>query len=252
MEKCIKYCGNESTIYKVNKCVIGKTYGLNYQFLDDNYNSVQPNGAVCCKDFLQDVVFVETTMQKCLEIYNYSYEYTGILEKQAKLILALDYGITDSNLVDLVSNVQNFINKYEEYLGFDKTVIVTDDDKTIALCHFSKQWIDSPILLSLYLLIVRYCLTYKEEEDIFNYLLKPTMKYNMESNDSFCFVNKGNRVIQFMKDLPKILTELPKWTDLIDYVGKPNYTTNRDSLNYVVHYSGMMAFIQFISNGTKV
>jgi hypothetical protein len=55
-----------------------------------------------------------------------------------------------------------------------------------------------------------------------------------------------------MKDLPKILTELPKWTDLIDYVSKPNYTTNRDSLNYVVHYSGMMAFIQFISNGTKV
>ena len=247
MGKNIKYCGNEIIIYDVNIDVFGKKKGLSYQFLDDNYNSIQPNGAVCCKDFLQDVVFVEELMQKELTIYKYTYSYTGVLATQSKLILALNYGVTDSRLVDMLSNVQNYINTYEEYLGFDKSVFVTDDDKTIAICHFSKQWIQSPVLLSLYLLLIRYCLTYKVGDDIFKYLNYPKMDYGMEADDRFYFVQNKGRLVTFMQDLKDILPTLPKFSDLVSYVNTRNYTTNSVDLNEIVHYSGVMAYTQYLN-----
>ena len=247
MVKNMKYCGNESTIYEINKRVIGKTHGLSYQFLDNDYNSIQKNGAVCCKDFLQDVVFTETLMQPSLEIYNYEYKYTGILSEQSKLILALDYGITDSQLVDKMSNLQLFLNRFEEKLGFDKTIIITDDDKTIALCHFSKSWIQSPVLLSIYLLLLRYCINYTGDVDIFEYLKNPKDIKSLEQDDRVSFTVKTNRLVIFLQNLKDFLDTLPKFSDLIKYgESKEHNYTLQTPLNYIVHYSGVMAYLQFI------
>lgn len=242
MEKKIKYCGKESTVYEVNDKVVGKLKGLSYQFVDDNYNSIQPNGAVCCKDFLQDIVFCEEILFPAMTIYNYTYTFTGKLKEQVKLILALDYGFTDSKLVDNMINLQTFLNIYEEEIGFDKSIITLDDNKTIAFCHFSKQWIQSPVLLSLYLLLVRAGVKYNKSISIYEYLA--TMKSDeIENDDRFTFLQNNKRVITFMQNIKKYILDFPTWVTLSEFKkGNNNYTIQTE-LNYIVHYSGMMSYI---------
>jgi hypothetical protein len=244
MVKIIKYTGKTSSIQDETKKIIGKTHGTSYQFLDDNYNTIQPNGAIQCKDFLQDVVYCETCLHPNLKIYNYNYSFTNTFNNQSKLILALNYNVTDSVLIDIVSNLQLFLNNYESELNFTKTIIMTDDDKTIALVHFGKEWISSPALFSLFTLFLRYCINYTSTQTIAEYLKQPLKMTLIDDNDVFLFKNKNEKLLNFILNLnQELISELPTWqslTDAKDY--SINYPYNSE-LAHRVHYSGIMSYL---------
>jgi len=150
----------------------GKTYngkhdGWAFQFLNDDYEGIHLG--VCCKDFLQDIVWSELT-QKEMEIYHQKSNYQGIINKQDVLKLCMypylfnnKYEPIIENLEELGVNLQAFLNEIEILREYELSTVTCDDNKLVIL--FSKQWIEKPYLLSLFTLLCRIGLWYNGDLD---------------------------------------------------------------------------------------
>ena len=127
----------------------GKHNGWAFQLLNDNYEGFHLG--VCCKDFLQDIVWSDLT-QKSMKIHGQESSYKGIIDKQTTLKLVMYphlfvgiYNPKIDNLEDLSSNVQGFLNEIELLMNIEELSVVQAIDNNV-LIEFSKKWIDKPYL----------------------------------------------------------------------------------------------------------
>ncbi len=153
----------------------GKHDGWAYQFLNDNYEGIHLG--VCCKDFLQDIIWSELT-QKSMTIHRQTSNYLGILDKQEKLILCLYPHTLQPKPEDMEfmhSNLEAFLNEIEVLRDFELSEVYQEDNKFII--QFSKQWISKPYLFSLFTLLCRLGLYY--DGDLDNYLKNPYKPENV-------------------------------------------------------------------------
>ena len=136
----------------------GKHNGWAFQLLNDNYEGFHLS--VCCKDFLQDIVWSELT-QKSMQIHGQKSGYKGIIDKQTNLKLVMYphkfAGVENpkiDNLEDLSSNLQGFLNEIELLMNVEELSVVQAINNNV-LIEFSKKWIDKPYLFSMFLLLCR-------------------------------------------------------------------------------------------------
>lgn len=239
----LKYNGKDVVFSKKNTEYSGLHLGLCYQFLDKDLITVQPEGSVCCKDFLQDFIYCEKLGKESVEIYQYRYDKCGFLEdpQYEKLIIGLDYRLGIDNLQTYVNNLQNFLNILEEKLKFNPSTIVLDDSKTYVIVFADKEWCNRPVLLSLYALLLRCGILYTGG-DLISYLANlPRIRNVISNDDVFIFKQKDEILLSFIKDLTdenykKLLT----WEEFyknISSMSSEGFKTRE------VHYSGVMSYL---------
>lgn len=189
----------------------GKHNGWTYQFLDDNYKGIHLG--VCCKDYLQDILWSELT-QKEMKVYGQTSTYLGILDKQEKLILCLTpytYDIKEEVILELSLNLECFLNEIELLKNFEFSCVNTDE-KNIVIT-FSKQWIEKPMLFSLFTLFCRFGLYY--DGNLEEYISKPDGHQNRPFLDTCDFYSIKTNATKILALINNELTMNQKdWTDL--------------------------------------
>lgn len=191
----------------------GKHDGWAYQLLDDNYQSFHLG--VCCKDFLQDIIWSELT-QKEMQIYNQTSKYHGIIDKQDTLKLALypynfgEYSETIDNLEELSLNLQAFLNEIEVLKQYNLSLVTCTNN--ILLIEFSKQWIEKPYLFSLFTLLCRIGLYYHGELE--SYIANPyeTKGKYLDNCDLYYLKNYFQNILDIIHNVAYI--EQKSWNEL--------------------------------------
>lgn len=215
----------------------GKHNGWAYQLLNDDYEGIHLG--VCCKDFLQDIVWSELT-QKQMSIYGQTSTYLGILDKQDRLKLCMYPYYFNSikepnieNIEELGINLQAFLNEIEIIKGYDLTFIEIIDNKLII--EFSKEWISKPLIFSLFTLFCRIGVYYDGNletyfKDMFNdFKNKPYLDncdmYNIKNNKTLIYLFIENKLDITQKD----------WIDLqsSNEVHNSGFFSNIQTLDYV-------------------
>jgi len=194
----------------------GKHDGWAYQFLNDNYEGIHLG--VCCKDFLQDIVWSELT-KKSMSIYNQDSSYLGILDKQELLKICIYPYLLNGialpvidNINELAENLQGFLNEIEVLKGYDLSVVYSLDNKIII--EFSKEWISKPLIFSLFTLLCRFGIYYDGKlteyfEKVFSrndvpYLDKNDL-YTIQNNLNYVYIFLDNKCIISQKDWVELL-----------------------------------------------
>lgn len=192
----------------------GKHDGWAYQFLDDNYKGIHLG--VCCKDFLNDIVWSELT-KKSMRVHSQPSSYIGVLDKQEHLKLCmyprLFNGIQEpiiENIEELRSNLEAFLNEIELLRGFNLSTVEVHDNRFVIIFH--KDWINKIYLFSLFTLLCRVGLYYNGNLE--EYLQNPYLPNNkyLDNCDFYYFKNNYKKVIEVIEN--KLTIEQQNWEDI--------------------------------------
>jgi len=201
MEKILESIGNIK-LQPYGTDFIGKHNGWAYQFLNNNYEGIHLG--VCCKDFLQDIVYSELT-KNSITIYGQTSNYTGTFDKQDSLILCLyphTYDLTvisQDKLIELCLNLQGFLNEIESLRNYSLSTVEFTDNKF--LIYFSKEWIESPLIFSAFTLFCRIGFYYNGNlEKYFSTLFDNTNNILLDPCDKFNILNYYNTLLIFIYD----------------------------------------------------
>jgi len=133
--------------------------GVEFAYADAKGKQVCP--MVFCKDYLQDAVYGQINKKDCC-VYGFSYKYSSDLQPTTDKIRLL---MTNSSATDFASdmaNTEDFIHQIEDHLGMTKTSfsLCEDPPKKYLRCGVyyvegSNRWLNSPVMISLYTLLLR-------------------------------------------------------------------------------------------------
>ncbi len=234
MEESIVLNG-EVKLKKYGTNYSGKHNGWAYQFLNDDYEGIHLG--VCCKDFLQDIVWSELT-QKSMKVHNQPSSYLGVLDKQERLILCLyphTMKVTNEEIVNMQSCLEAFLNEIELLKGFDFSVVHGIEDKLVI--EFSKQWISKPYLFSLFTLLIRIGLYY--DGNLETYIQNPykTGNIHLDSCDTYYLRNNYQKILDVINNKAEIVQK--DWVELeLPYdVHDSGFFTQIGALEYEDEYS---------------
>ncbi len=159
----------------------GRNYGMGFAFCikkGDVYTTTSPISP--CKDYLNDVVFVENTKRPIGSIHGLDYKPKGCLEgKVAYLACSIlhynnsskEYKHYNEERKALTKNykfIQQGLNFYEEALDIPKSVVhLVGED---LLIEVPKWWYELGWRISFYTLIVRSLIHYDGEIDVNDFL----------------------------------------------------------------------------------
>lgn len=150
----------------------GRNFGFGFSILNkigrNKYEAITP--FTCCKDYFNDLVYVENTKKKLGKIYGFKHELMNLFDNKNYAYLGvrvLDYNnnnkeswkkLEECNEL-LFSNYQNLIeviNKFENYTikSKSRTCLISKDNDTLIL-RLPKYWIKNGPLISLYTLFIR-------------------------------------------------------------------------------------------------
>lgn len=202
----------------------GRTYQMGFAFCKkdgDIYTTVQPISP--CKDYLNDVVYAETTGKQCIA-YGLTYKKEDIFDDRAYLALAIcqtyhNYNKDVANLSANYKNAGKFINKIEELLKIEPSEI-QEVEPNLYLFNFSLTWVKGLYAISLLSLLLRVSQWYDGSQDVFEYL-----KSFKEIPDDIYMINGM----------------LPKLNKLIE-VGMPEQDLSTISSGLTVHNSGVLSY----------
>ena len=236
MEEVAELTGSIEVKLLPKKQYIGKNDGWGFQFLNEEYQPMNP--PVCCKDFLQDVIYTELTGES-LNIYNFKHKYQGFLKGKELLRLAL-YWTNDELTVDkFIEPTKNFLNDIEEKLGILKSNVYTDSTNKIIIIDFSSEWIKKPYLFSFFTILCRKGLYYNGNLE--EYLFSNKQLNYLESNDSYG-LNSYKDVINKILNRELELIQ-PNWEEFKDYKHPYDW-----QLNTRVHESGIFSLLRLIKD----
>lgn len=179
----------------------GKHNGWAYQFLNNNYEGI--NLGVCCKDFLQDIVWSELTGKE-MNIYGQNSKSTNTFKDQENLILCVySYSIDLSNmseekLLEYSLNLQGFLNEIETLKNYSLSTVDLIDKKFII--HFSKEWIKLPLIFSAFTLLCRIGFYYDGNLENYINTLYDKFRYLIDNCDKYNINNNYNTLLIFIYD----------------------------------------------------
>lgn len=220
----------------------GRDYGMGFGFCikkDENeFHTVMPISP--CKDYVNDVIFIEKTRILLPRIHGFKYEPTGCIgdkytyvagkvtpllrtSKQPKSV-----EIDKKALIANYKNIEKGLNEFDDIAKVNKTKIELIED-TIIL-KVDSWWCEQPWRLSYYLLIARNFIHYNSEKDSTTFLI---------TDSAEAYILKG-------------LTK--KFIDLV--INKKELTINNPLLNinhdnadvqkYIIHSCGLAAISEKI------
>lgn len=179
--------------------------GLEYAFVSKNSKQCCP--FVLCKDFLQDAVYNQIYRTK-RKIWGFCYNpkiHDPIDTEKIRLVLA---NSQDCDFREKIPQVLNFINQVEDHLKISKTRVRECSKPALkyrrgGVFYFegSKRWLSSPVMLSLYTLLLRIGFVHKNGESF-----EKTME-KVSSGDVFPYQEEdGCKLHDALAGIKKILS----------------------------------------------
>lgn len=165
-------------------------YGPEFCFISKELKQCHP--FVFCKDFLQDSIY-GTLNKKTVSIYDFTFNPNDKppIDLECTRIAFANTG--DKLLKDKIPNVIDFINQIEIKLKLKKTIVSSVENvpashkkSGIFVFEGSKQWMNSPPLLSMYTLFLRASCVHKIGNS-FQKTIKDIVNHNIscyQENDS--------------------------------------------------------------------
>lgn len=195
-------------IHDRKKLSEGRNYGLGFAFLKklkNNYECIMPITA--CKDYLNDVIFTEKTGIS-ISAYGLTSEKNNIFEKdKGYLVLSTlhykngskysDFDEEKELLNNNYKNLQVFLNKFEELLGWEKSILSFVEDNMI-LVELSINWCKTTYGISLYTLLCRVGRWYDGEENVLSYL----ENFDKFSPDVYLCTSSLPKIKKFIENKP--------------------------------------------------
>lgn len=156
----------------------GRNFGLGFSILKKNANNVYESllAFTACKDFLNDIVFVEKHQKPIGLVYGLNYEPTGTFKRKQYFYLGLkplDFikGRNYSRFKDinnlLINNNKNLlkvINNIEEIFGLKKKTTIEAVTEDTVLLKVPMFWARETYLISLYTLACRVYFHVNDED----------------------------------------------------------------------------------------
>lgn len=152
----------------------GRSTGMGFAFTkkvgEEEYETVHPISP--CKDYLNDVVFSEITGKEC-HAYGLSYYKQSLFEGDTATMAAkimkykngntyTTFDIDKKMLGDNYSNVALALTTLEKMLGLTSYTSISPANDDIFLIEVPLFWCQSTYLISMYSLLVRCSMDYKE------------------------------------------------------------------------------------------
>ena len=138
--------------------------GLEFAFLSED--DKQMHQLVLCKDFLQDVVFAYT-IERYIDVYDFIIWPRFNFDFSATRIMVTNF--KDPNFGMKICNCLDFLGQIESRLGFRPTTLEKCASAPpvykkagVWILTGDKGWIHSPVLLSMFTLMVRIGMIHRE------------------------------------------------------------------------------------------
>jgi hypothetical protein len=246
--------------YKRDVLVEGRNYGFGFALLtpyksDSKHIFKTLHAFSCCKDYLNDIAFVEKNNIALPEIYGLDYKYKGVFKNKQYAYLGIkilhrkdgadwpQFGECTSTLSSNMENLVKSINKLEEYLVDSKQRTIyygTDNAVSVHNAFVLKipaMWVRRGWAISLLSLWIRCFFNVSSETlklPFTNMLVKQKDKIFIH-NDKYMF--KTIESISFLKLKFKefLRKEHPK----------------KEAHQLVVHNSGISNFLKHINYGKR-
>lgn len=180
--------------------------GLEYTLVehvgDGQFKGMHP--PVRCKDYYQDIFWSQRS-RKPFHIYCFDWTPNTVLDKQiadGTLLMALRYedGTGMKELKQFKDGLQNFLNAWEAVLGYKASTVEVSDDGLSLLIAFGPQWIEKPVSVSLFTLLLRVGIGYGGQ---------PIMEFmsHVAKNGNVWGKNDGSYIQGSLPKLESILAE---------------------------------------------
>lgn len=216
----------------------GRNYGVGFSIYKktkkNNYNAVIPFTA--CRDFLNDIAYVENTKQDLAQIYGFKYTNNNILKNTRKLYVGVnilhynsgtswnDYDKAIKLLINNHKILEYNLNQIEKKLKLKTLtkIIIKDNNLFIST---SKYWLKNSALISVYTLFIRLLfhidIKYSTDE-LINLLISDNFKTFIFNDEYF-----KQYLVIFLKNI------------------RYNYTKNYQYGNssYAIHNDGIISYI---------
>lgn len=234
--------------FKRTKLSEGRDFGIGFAVLDIiNEKSFKTKQAfTACKDFLNDLVYVEHNNLSLAEIYGFKHKYSGFYKDSDFVYLgvkSLHYNdspklwkkFDEANKILTINNknLLTVLNKLEDFLGLSKnrSTICGISDNTELVLKCPKFWFTRGYLVSLLTLFIRCFFNISEENS-----QKP-LGEAIKNHSKFIFINADAYLYTNFSKV--ILIENPQ------EIFQKNYP-NLDSSNNTIHNSGIEKFINYL------
>lgn len=181
----------------------GRNFGMGFSILEkiDNniYETIIPFTA--CKDYLNDVVYVERTNKELKSIHGLKHEYTGVFENTDYFYLGVKalhyksgtewdkYDELENILISNYNNIVRLLNKLEEKFNIEDRTEIEDVSEGTVIFKVPMFWGKFNFLISLYSLYIR-CFPDITEDSLDKTLEEFINNYSGKFiiiNDSFLF-----------------------------------------------------------------
>lgn len=169
----------------------GRNFGIGYAILnkisDDTFEAL--NAFTACKDYLNDLVYIENTKKDLPKVYGFKYKLTNYFDDKDFFYLGvntLNYnnpkkeiwkGLDECNKILLKNsnNLLKFINKLEEEFNiFDSRTKLIYKTNNFLILKVPIYWFTNGPLISLYTLFIRciFHLKYDEKKSFLEIMSK--------------------------------------------------------------------------------
>ncbi len=156
----------------------GKDYGMAFAMVKKEKKVITCCIAInCCKDFMSDLIW-SNAVNKPYSIYGLNYSPQNIYNKnEAYLVISIekkgrnlveygnykrDYDLLKSNY----KNLQSYINQFEKRLKIKGLTKIEEIQENRYLVTFNTFWVKGTYLISLFTLLLRVGMFYKEGDII--------------------------------------------------------------------------------------
>lgn len=247
-----------------NKLAEGRNFGFGFSILHKLRNSENfetYTAFTACKDYFNDLVYVENTKKYLSKIFGFKHELKNIFEnhKENHFYLSIcplhklnngEYNKYDQlekllkeNINNIIKNINNFeklIQKNKSFTEFLKNDEIEHYGKKktsfAVIIKVPKYWVEHPSLFSLYLLLIRIYGSVTEEKSIFE----------LETKD--VFIEADGYFLTKLKKLELIVDDFSKIYEFYDY--DKLYVTKNQSASGI-HSYGIMSWIANLEKNLK-
>jgi hypothetical protein len=141
-------------------------YGRGMQYALVNDAGKQVHHFVWCKDFLHDLIFGEINKEP-INVYRFTYKSGKDIPPPAKKLRVAVANLYDKDFEAKNENALDFINQIEDGIGFIHSQVFKAENPTekyaktgVFVFEGSKRWLNAPVLLSMYNLLLRVGMTH--------------------------------------------------------------------------------------------
>lgn len=198
---------------------ISQSQDLKYSLLKRKENDIyyEVHAPVKCKDYFGEVVAAANSRANVPKIYGFKIDYQDIDTDQVAFLLTSKLSI---NLVNLINKLY-ILNNVEDMLEIPRSIIydITIDNERCLVIKGSSFYLESPLLISFYTLLIRM-LSYSEVYDC-------TTIYEVFSHFNTLSGTDANIIKLFNKNI-----DLDVFLNNIDAIIKENPITGLNDIEY--------------------